>query len=205
MKSPTLVCRSQLYFAVAAAVTHRFACCPIDFGYSSTFVETIECAEVETAAVRFLQSLDYSGLVEVEFKFDARTRRYNILDVNIRGWTWIGLGRRAGVDFAYLLWRLAMGETVTPCKGRPGVAWRHAARDTIAALQETRRRRLAPADYIGSLFRPVEFAVFAFDDPLPGLVDMPLLAARLIARRLPLALRSLSRYVSSRLPSGAHV
>jgi predicted ATP-grasp superfamily ATP-dependent carboligase len=59
-----------------------------------------EQREVEDAACRFLRSLDYSGLAEVEFKYDRRDGRYKLLDVNARGWTWSALGPLAGVDFA---------------------------------------------------------------------------------------------------------
>ena len=44
---------------------------PIDFGRSSTFVEIIEQDEVEALACRFLKSLDYTGVAEIEFKYDA--------------------------------------------------------------------------------------------------------------------------------------
>src|SRR5207302_4833666 len=67
---------------VASLVARRTRQYPIDFGYTSTFVETVHRPEVEDAACRFLRSLDFTGLVEVEFKYDARDGRYKILDVN---------------------------------------------------------------------------------------------------------------------------
>ena len=42
----------------------------------------------------------------------------------------------AGVDFPYLAWRQALGESVSPARARPGVAWMHASRDVIAAYDE---------------------------------------------------------------------
>ena len=50
---------------VASLVAQRTRQFPIEFGYTSTFVETVENAAVEEAAVRFLKSLDYSGLAEI--------------------------------------------------------------------------------------------------------------------------------------------
>jgi predicted ATP-grasp superfamily ATP-dependent carboligase len=67
---------------VASMVARRRRQYPIDFGYTSTFVETVERPEVEDAARRFLASLDYTGLAEVEFKYDQRDGSYKILDVN---------------------------------------------------------------------------------------------------------------------------
>ena len=83
---------------------------PIQFGFNSTFVETIEQREVEEAACRFLSALRYRGMVEAEFKYDARDGRYKLLDVNPRAWTWTALGAAAGVDFPLIQWRLAMGK-----------------------------------------------------------------------------------------------
>jgi predicted ATP-grasp superfamily ATP-dependent carboligase len=174
---------------VASLTARRARQYPIHFGYTSTFVETIARADVEHAAWRFLDSLTYDGLVEVEFKYDARDRRMKLLDVNARAWTWIALGERAGVDFPHLLWRLAMGEAVPSTRGLAGVGWTHASRDIVAACQEMALGYLAPRDYFASLRQPLQFAAFAADDPLPGALDVPLALGRFLTHRLPAALR----------------
>jgi predicted ATP-grasp superfamily ATP-dependent carboligase len=173
---------------VASLTARRSRQYPIDFGYTSTFVETIARADVEHAACRFLESLGYDGLVEVEFKHDARDGGLKLLDVNARVWTWIALGGRAGVDFPHLFWRLAMGEALASARGAPGVGWMHASRDIVAACQEMAAAQLAPRDYLASLRRPLQFAAFAADDPLPGILDVPLSLARLFTKRMPAAL-----------------
>src|SRR5262249_4174118 len=63
---------------VATLVARRARQYPVEFGYTSTFVETVDCAAVEAAGHRYLASLDYTGLAEVEFKFDPRDQRYKI-------------------------------------------------------------------------------------------------------------------------------
>jgi predicted ATP-grasp superfamily ATP-dependent carboligase len=98
-------------------------------------------------------------------------------------WGWHTLGARAGVDFAYLAWRLARGETVPASTPRPGVRWTRLSTDLPTVLQEIRRGRLSVRDYLRSLRGPREHAIFARDDPLPGLLELPLLAS-LVARRL---------------------
>jgi hypothetical protein len=55
--------------------------------------------------------------------------------------------------------------------------------DLAAVAGEVTAGRLSPRAYLRSLRRPLEFAVFARDDPLPALVG-PLLTARLVAGRL---------------------
>jgi predicted ATP-grasp superfamily ATP-dependent carboligase len=173
----------------ASLVARRSRQYPIDFGYTSTFVQTIEQKDVEELACRFLGSLGYDGMVEVEFKHDARDGRYKLLDVNARAWTWIALGRTAGVDFPHLFWRLALGESLPSARGRPGAGWMHLSRDLVAACQEMAAGHLALKDYLASFRAPLEFAAFAADDPLPGVLDVPLALARFFTHRLPAALR----------------
>ena len=55
--------------------------------------------------------------------------------------------------------------------------------DVLAVAGELRAGRLSPAAYLRSLRRPLEFAIFARDDPLPSLLG-PLTTARLVAGRL---------------------
>ena len=51
------------------------------------------------------------------------------------------------------------------------------------------RGTLTPAAWLRSLARPLTFAAFALDDPLPGLVELPLALTRAVTHRLPIALR----------------
>lgn len=169
---------------VGALVARRRRQYPVEFGFTSTFVETAQAPEVETAAARFLASINYSGLVEIEFKYDARDGLYKILDVNARAWTWIALGAEAGIDFPALQWALTCGERIAPRAAASGISWVYFPRDLAAALHEIAAGRLSPVAYLRSLRRASARAVFAFDDPWPAVVDIPLSAARVISRRL---------------------
>jgi predicted ATP-grasp superfamily ATP-dependent carboligase len=180
---------------VAELVARRRRQYPVEFGYTSTFVETVDCPAVETAGRRLLASLDYTGIAEVEFKRDLRDGRHKLLDVNARIWTWGALGAAAGVDFSYALWRLACGEEVAPLRQSRDVAWLHASRDLVAAGHAMLRRDLTPAAWLRSLARPLVFAAFALDDPLPALVELPLALWRALTRRLPIVLRDFWRKV----------
>jgi predicted ATP-grasp superfamily ATP-dependent carboligase len=168
---------------VGSLVARRTRQYPVDFGFTSTFVETMARSDVEDAACRFLASLDYSGLVEIEFKHDARDGVCKILDVNTRAWSWMALGAAAGVDFAMLQWQLARGERVEPPAARLGVAWRYLSRDLVAAAQMMLAGALKPGDSAGALRPAAASAVFTWDDPLPALLDLPLVATRVARRR----------------------
>jgi predicted ATP-grasp superfamily ATP-dependent carboligase len=148
---------------------------PMDYGHSSTFVETIDCAPIEEPSRELLAAMRYSGLVEVEYKHDTRDDRYKVLDVNARTWGWHTIGRRAGVDFPYLAWRLAHGEPVPRRQGRNGVRWMRGVTDVPTALREIRGGRLTVGAYLRSFRAPLELSVLAVDDPLPSLAELALL------------------------------
>jgi predicted ATP-grasp superfamily ATP-dependent carboligase len=161
---------------IASLTARRTRQYPIDFGHSSSFVETLDVPEIVAPSRRLLAAIRYSGLVEIEYKLDARDGCYKLLDINPRIWTWSALGGRAGTDFPYLLWQMMMGELVPEQTGRPGVRWVYMASDVLAAFHEIVRGRISPGAYLRSLRRPLQFALCAADDPLPGLVDLPLFA-----------------------------
>jgi D-aspartate ligase len=168
---------------IASLTARRRRQYPVDFGRNSTFVETIEDEVVARAARDLLAAMRWTGVVEVEFKRDPRSDRTLLLDVNTRGWTWQALGGRAGVDFPYLLWRLAAGRDVPSIVAAPGERWVRVAPDLLAALEEMRRGRLSPRDYVASLRGPLEYAVMAPDDPVPVLAT-PLLQGYRLGRRV---------------------
>jgi D-aspartate ligase len=158
---------------VASLTARRTRQYPIDFGHSSSFVETVCEPAIEEPARRVLAAMGYTGLVEVEFKYDARDRRFKLLDINPRAWTWHGLCAHAGVDFPYLLWLMTHGEPVPDVSARPDVRWVRVGTDIPAALSAMLRGRLSLRDYARSLSAPLHFAIFATDDLLPGLLAGP--------------------------------
>jgi predicted ATP-grasp superfamily ATP-dependent carboligase len=183
---------------IASLVACRRRQYPIEFGISSTLVEITARPEVEAAAVRFLSSLDFSGLLEIEFKYDARDDAYKILDVNARAWTWLAMGAAAGIDFPGLQWRLATGERVAAQAAGGDARWLYFSHDLAAAAAEILTGRLSPLAYLRSIRGSSASAVFAWDDPLPALLDLPLSAARVAVRRLT---RRGDRAASTALPS----
>jgi predicted ATP-grasp superfamily ATP-dependent carboligase len=168
---------------VASLVARRSRQYPLDFGHASTYVETVDQPEIEEPSRRLLAALRYTGLVEVEFKRDPRHGTYKLLDINPRVWGWHTLGHRAGVDFPYLLWRLVHGEEVPTLRGRTGVRWVRTMTDLAALAAAVRHGTFSPRGYLHSLRGPLELAIFAFDDPLPALVELPQ-SSHLLWRRL---------------------
>ena len=155
---------------------------PMDFGRASTFVETIAEPEVAGAARGLIAAMGYQGLVELEFMRDPRSGVLKLIDINPRVWGWHSLGRRAGVDFPALQWRLLRGEAVAERQAAAGVRWVRMTTDLPTVAREILGRRLSPLRYLWSLRRPIEFAIWAIDDPMPAAAELPLIVRLARAR-----------------------
>jgi predicted ATP-grasp superfamily ATP-dependent carboligase len=182
---------------VGSLVAQRVRQYPIDFGRHSTYVETLEDAEVEDAGRRILAKIRYSGLVELEFQRDPRRGGLKLLDANHRVWGWHSIGAAAGVDFPYLEWRVHTRGNVAPVRGAPGVRWRRAATDAIAVARSLVQRPFAAVP-LRTLRPGARGAVWAVDDPVPCFLDLPLTANKLLARRRESKSRRCARNVAPR-------
>lgn len=148
---------------------------PREFGRAATYVETTECTEVEELSKRFIKALNYHGLIEIEYKYDHRDKKYKLLDANARAWGFHGLGLAAGVDFAYLLYADQFGEHPAPARSKSGVGWLRLVTDVPTVITQMASGYLPFRDYISSLAHAGTESVFAFDDTLPSLAEIALL------------------------------
>jgi D-aspartate ligase len=169
--------------AYASLVAQRRRQYPVDFGNASTFVETTNQPIVEAAGRRFLQSIGFDGLAEVEFKFDPRDQKYKILDVNPRTWGWHTLGKAAGIDFPYLLWRQAVGLPVAPIDTYRKAAWIREITDFVS-IAKSRNRVAAIKRLLSALCtRSVTSATFSITDPAPFFAELALWVSSGISRQ----------------------
>jgi D-aspartate ligase len=171
--------------ARASMVVRRLRQHPPEFGRASTFVETVDLPALEGLSERFLRSIDYYGLVELEYKHDARDGRYKLLDVNARTWGYHSLAQAAGVDFPHLLYADQLGLPAPKAvRTRPGVFWIRLATDVPTALVELVGRRLEWRGYLRSLRVSNVESVFSRDDPRPGIAELALLPYLSVKRGL---------------------
>jgi D-aspartate ligase len=175
------VCRDgQVYGSMVAQRRRQY---PVDFGNASTFVETTTQPTVEEGGRRFLESIGFDGVAEVEFKFDPRDAKYKILDANLRTWGWHTLGKAAGIDFAYLLWSQGVGRPVANVGMLRDASWMREITDIVALLKSRHRgadvKRLLKALFSGRL----SSATFSLRDPLPFFAEFALWISSGISRQ----------------------
>lgn len=175
------VCKDGRVYASLVAQRRRQY--PVDFGNASTFVETTTQTVVKEAGRRFLESIGFNGIAEVEFKFDPRDGKYKILDVNPRTWGWHTLGKAAGIDFTYLLWRQAVGLPVAPVETHQRAAWIREITDFVA-IAKSRNRMAEVKRLLGALYRcKFTSATFSLLDPVPFFAEFVLWVSSGLSRQ----------------------
>jgi D-aspartate ligase len=141
---------------------------PAGFG-TGCIVQSVSRPELVGPTVRLLQAIGLTGIAEVEYKWDAASGEYKLIEINARPWDQHRLGYRCGVDLMYLAYCDHAGLPMpAPAEATPGYKW--VAEDAFftSALQLAwhRDRRLF------SLFRQARgkrvFAVWLARDPLPA-------------------------------------
>lgn len=147
----------------------------------STCVEITDDDKVRSVGRDVLRRLDFSGVVKLDFKEDARTGRLYLLEANPRFNLWHHPGAVAGVNLPLIVYRdLVSPGSVKPetARARAGVRWMTARHD-LRALAEYRA-----AGELGILSWLVQFATceitedLNWHDPVPGLADLARSAAR---------------------------
>jgi D-aspartate ligase len=160
--------------AIGSMVVRRTRQHPPEFGRASTFVETIDLPILEELSTRFLRAIDYYGLVEMEYKLDARDGQYKLLDFNGRTWGYHSIGQSAGVDFPHMLFADLVGDSVPVQRSRAGVKWIRLLTDLPTAALEILEGRQDWWAYLRSICTTDVEAVFSREDVLPSLVELAL-------------------------------
>jgi len=135
-------------------------------GGPSTLRESVRHPRIEELGIRLLQSLNWHGVAMVEFKVDPRDNEPKLMELNPRFWGSLALAIHAGVDFPYLLYRMAMGEEFAPIVDyKVGVRCRWLLPgDILHFIQNPERFRLKPSFF---QFRGIPDDILSYDDPLP--------------------------------------
>lgn len=152
------------------------------------------CVENEALlreSAKLLEQLAFSGIVDLDFRWDARDRRYKLLDFNPRLGAQFRLFRdSAGVDVALASYLDLTGQEVPAGQQPVGRRFLVENYDPIAALRYWRRGELGLRSWASSMRGVDETAWFARDDLLPFVLMCIWMVCRAVARPLPLHRRS---------------
>jgi predicted ATP-grasp superfamily ATP-dependent carboligase len=83
-------------------------------GGPSTLREGVQHSQIMELGLSLLKSLNWTGVAMAEFKVDPRDGIPKLMEINPRFWGSLHLAILSGVDFPYLILKMARGETVEP-------------------------------------------------------------------------------------------
>jgi predicted ATP-grasp superfamily ATP-dependent carboligase len=124
------------------------------------------------SGAHFCRSIGYRGIAGLEYKLDREDNQYKLLDFNPRLMLSDGLTAYCGINLPLMQYRDLTGQRPAPRGEYPeGVKWLDTIADFHSFKQYHERGELGFRDWLNSWKGARVFALFAWDDPLPFLVE----------------------------------
>lgn len=152
---------------LAAFNTRKLVQAPEGFG-TGCVVESADIPELLEPTVRLLRSMKFSGIAEVEYKWDAAAEEYRLIEINPRPWDQHRLGAAMGVDLAYIAYCDYTGQPRPARKNRfAAVKWIAEDAFLLELLASIRRRDTKARKLIRAARGRRIYAMWSWKDPLP--------------------------------------
>lgn len=148
-------------------------------------VELADIPRIVEPSLKLLRAFGYSGLAEIEFKYDRRADRYLLIEVNPRHWDQHELGTLAGVNVSWIAYRDLIDRPVpaqTPTYDAGGSGRWVAEREALLLLLSGGPAGAGPRRMASFRRRSTVFAILDRRDPLPS-VQLGLRLVREFAAR----------------------
>lgn len=137
-------------------------------GGPSTFRVSVKHSKMESHAIKLLKYFNWHGVAMVEFKMDSETRKPILMEVNPRFWGSLNQAIRSGVDFPYLLYKMALEGDIKPVLNyEVGVKTKNVFIDYIAIFSHI--QKIKKIGLIKQFFSFAYDDIISLDDPLPVL------------------------------------
>lgn len=186
---------------VGAFHSQKLVQIPEGFG-TGCIVRSVDRPELLEPTIRLLQSIGFSGIAEVEYKWDRTAGTYKLIEVNPRAWDQHRLGRSCGVDLIYMAYCDHAGLAMPPAaRLSPGHKW--IAEDTFLTVTLRMLWRRDPK--LRLLWRQARgkriLAIWSATDPLPLIAYFFLrLLPEVLGSRVAAARSTLKRLLSGHRP-----
>ncbi|MFF2889868.1 carboxylate--amine ligase [Paenibacillus sp. NPDC057967] len=176
------------YLNQESKITHWVTCqkyrqFPINFG-ASVYTGQKYVPELRQTGGAFLENIGWKGFAEIEFKKDAHTGAFYLIEVNVRMTNLNELLRQVGINFPYVTYRELTGTPVEPhavTKDMNRVFW-YGYEDMLAIRDYIRSKQLTIWQVLRSLLRPKAYAIWSWSDPRPGLAFASMTLGKLWSR-----------------------
>jgi len=164
-------------------VANRIRQKPMDFGISTCFAKTVSNQEIADLAIKFLNTIKYSGMAEVEFMYDQDTGEYRLIEINPRSWKWHSIANKLDLNFIEMTVDHINGKKLEPrISDKENIGWIERLTDTFVVIKEVLNGRLGIKEYFQTINLEKEYACWSWKDPLPAIMYV-LLSPYLLIKR----------------------
>lgn len=178
------------YLNQESKVTHWVTCqkyrqYPINFG-ASVYTGQKYVPELYDIGAKFLENIGFKGFVEIEFKKDADTGKYYLIELNVRITNLNQLLYKAGVNFPYITYRELTGDPIEPMavKKDTNLVFRYTYEDLLAIKAYIKTGQLTKAEIKESLRKPRVHAIWDWKDPKPGIAFAKMIAGKKLRKKM---------------------
>lgn len=156
-------------------VTHWMTCnklrqYPINFG-ASVYTMQKHVPELYDLGAKFLETIGFKGFSEIEFKKDAETGKYYLIEINARTTNLNSLIYKCGLNMPYIAYRELIGNPLRPksITNDTNITFWYAYEDLLAVKNYIKTKQLNVLEVLKSYFRPKAYAIWDIKDPKPAL------------------------------------
>ena len=176
------------YMNKESEVTHWCTCrkmrqYPINYG-ASVYTEQKYVQELYDLSAPFFKALNYKGFGEIEFKKDAITGKYYLIEINTRTTNLNNLLCKTGINFPYVQYMELTGNPLDSIEMKKDTRYvfRYLLEDLLAIRDYINAKQLSYFQVFRSLFRKKVPAIWNLKDPMPGLVYSSKIIKKVVGR-----------------------
>lgn len=155
-------------------VTHWATCqkyrqYPINFG-ASVYTTQRYVPELYEIGAKFLEDIKWKGFAEIEFKKDAESGKFYLIEVNVRITNFNNLLFKIGINVPYITYKELTGEPIKPyaVTHDTNLVFWYAFEDFIAVRNYIKTGQLSFVQVMQSYFKRKVYAIWDWKDPKPG-------------------------------------
>ncbi|TCT12961.1 putative ATP-grasp superfamily ATP-dependent carboligase [Natranaerovirga pectinivora] len=176
------------YLDQNSKVTHWVTCqkhrqYPINFG-ASVYTEQKYVPELYDIGAKFLEEVGYKGFAEIEFKKDAETGKFYLIEINVRITNLNSLLYKVGVNFPYITYMELVGKPIEPKAIKTNtrrVFW-YAYEDFLAIKGYIKTKQLTLNQVMLSFLKPKAYAIWDWKDPIPGISYVGIIVGKMLKK-----------------------
>lgn len=176
------------YLNQDAKVTHwsthqKYRQFPINFG-ASVYTGHKYVPELYEIGAKFFEDVGYKGFAEIEFKKDAETGKYYMIEVNARITNFNHLIYKLGINIPYIAYRELTGE---PLEAKTfnedqNLVFRYLYEDLFAIRDYIKTGQLSFGQVFKSLLRPKVYAIWDPKDPMPAFSYLGIIMGKVVKK-----------------------